>query len=202
MQQINLYQPVLKRKSKPLSFGSMVLFTTLFVLLCGGYIGYSKWQYQERETKLQALEQRVEQMRAENEKLEKAFPVKQKSKLLEKRLEQIRVTQQAKQHALALLNSGYFGNTEGFSAYMEGMARQRIDKLWLSNIAIKRGGEQMQIKGSTYSADLLPRYLQQLAVEKVFKGREFAIFSMTRSTQKSREVEFSLQSAAEQEAKP
>jgi len=198
MQQINLYQPSFRQVRQFVSIGVMVSSVVLFLLLFAGYYGYISWQLQQQTARVQLIETRVAEQQQRVAEMEKQFPVRTKSALLEKQLAAFEQTRAGKQQILNMLNSGVVGNNDGFSAYLEGMARRRIDNLWLSNIVINGGGERMRIEGSTLKADLLPKYIQQLSMESAFSGREFAIFSMSRSGKGNKQIDFSLNSGAEE----
>ena len=65
--------------------------------------------------------------------------------------------------------------------------------MWLTGISIQAGGENLNLQGSTYVAELVPRLLQRLAQEPSFTGVEFKTLLMQR-VDKSTRINFDLRS--------
>jgi hypothetical protein len=76
-----------------------------------------------------------------------------------------------KAQALAALSLREASGTAGFSPQFIGLARQRINGLWLTRIEVS--GAQLALTGVTKAEGLIPRYLRQLGGEGVFTGTAF-----------------------------
>jgi Tfp pilus assembly protein PilN len=76
-----------------------------------------------------------------------------------------------KAQALAALALREANSTDGFSPQFIGLARQRLNGLWLTKIELS--GEQLALQGVALSEDLIPRYLRRLGAEGVFAGTSF-----------------------------
>lgn len=76
-----------------------------------------------------------------------------------------------KAQALAALALREASGTAGFSPQFIGLARQRLNGLWLTRIELSGG--QIALTGVTLSEELLPRYLRRLGGESVFAGTAF-----------------------------
>jgi len=76
-----------------------------------------------------------------------------------------------KAQALAALSLREAGGTTGFSPQFIGLARQRINGLWLTRIELS--GAQLALQGVALSEELIPRYLRRLGGEEVFAGTSF-----------------------------
>ena len=98
-----------------------------------------------------------------------------------------------KKHVLQVLSSQRFGNTEGFASHLTGLSRQHIDGMWLTNLRIHQGGEKLNLQGSTFSPEHVPRYLQNLSKEPSFEGVEFKTFLMQRNIKTNR-IDFDIRS--------
>lgn len=81
--------------------------------------------------------------------------------------------------ALTLLDSGQLGNATGFSAVMNGFARQSVSDLWLTGFTVARGGNDVEIRGRLLDPARLPGYVQRLSSEAAFQGRHFSTLQMT-----------------------
>lgn len=76
-----------------------------------------------------------------------------------------------KAQALAALALRETDSTSGFSPQFIGLARQRLNGLWLTRIEVSGG--QLALQGVVLSEELIPRYLRRLGAEGVFAGTAF-----------------------------
>lgn len=76
-----------------------------------------------------------------------------------------------KARALTALASREVATTAGFSPQFIGLARQRLNGLWLTHIEL--AGAQVSLQGVALSEELIPRYLRKLGSEDVFAGTAF-----------------------------
>ena len=63
-----------------------------------------------------------------------------------------------------------------FANVLVALARHRVDPLWLRKISIQGGGDRVVMSGITLEPEAVPRYLQALGNDSVFKGRIFNAF--------------------------
>ena len=73
--------------------------------------------------------------------------------------------------ALAALSNREVATTAGFSPQFIGLARQRLNGLWLTRIELS--GAHVTLQGVALSEELIPRYLRRLGAEEVFAGTAF-----------------------------
>jgi len=196
MQQINLYQPIF-RKQKRL-FSAVALLQVSLVVLAGLFLItiYSYWQRATLEDDLAQLKVRETDMTARVETLNMQYPQSIKSKQLEHRVAQAEAEILDKRAALAKLRELNLGEGGEFSAYLEGLARQRITDLWLTSILISQGGSHLLLKGSALDPATVPRFLQRLSSETVFNGKQFKSLLMSRPEKEPWHVDFSVSTAA------
>lgn len=76
-----------------------------------------------------------------------------------------------KAQALAALALREVDSSGGFSPQFIGLARQRVNGLWLTRIELS--GQQIALQGVALSEELIPRYLRRLGGENVFAGTAF-----------------------------
>jgi hypothetical protein len=194
-QQVNLYQPILRAQPKVFSALTILQFCGLLLLGLSCIYGYARWQDARLGRDVISLQSQQDALLKRIEDFNTRYPVKQKNPDLERQLAGLTADRSGKARALEVLSGGVFGNTQGFSSYLEGLARQHVDGLWLTGVTISDGGQQLGLSGSTLDAQLVPRYLQQLSAEQAYKGREFKTFQMLRGATPSY-IEFTLQTAA------
>ncbi|MBT8139216.1 MAG: hypothetical protein KJP25_05590 [Gammaproteobacteria bacterium] len=94
---------------------------------------------------------------------------------------------EAKRSLLASVGDSGAG---GFSEYMAGFGRQHVSGLWLEKVTVGNKGEQIAISGAMQKPSLLPRYLQRLGNENVFKGLRFQLVKIEEQPQKKQQMRF------------
>lgn len=191
MQQVNLYQPILRKERKLFSavaLAQTLVFVSVALLTLWGY-GY--WQVGSLEREVARAELQRQQGGQRLEQLRVLYPARPEDETLARRLAAAEADLQAKQRMLAALSQRSFGNTAGFVPHFEGLARQQLEGLWLTRIEFSRGGVELGLQGKALRPELLPRYLRSLGAEPAFGGTEFQSFVMTRPEQRTG-VEFVL----------
>lgn len=191
-QQINLYQPIFRKQKKVFSAVAMLqvsLVTIALFILAGGYsyIQLKKMDQQANvaSANLSRVQRQFNQLIQQSSNGAAAKLLAAEGKRLNSEIDQ-------KKAIVALLAKGPYINKTGFSRQFEALARQHVDGTWLTGIDIEQGGASLNLKGITYSAELVPVYLQKLLQEKVFSGTKFNVLGMERSDKKPEELSFQI----------
>lgn len=197
IQQINLYQPLLRRQKKVFSFRTMAQITAILIIGMLLIYAYGRWQ-----TRL--LDQQLTQLRdQERAAVTRLTELTRKADgrgllALDARIQALRGELDARRRILAHMSGRELGNTGGFGAHLSGLARQTVEGLWLTRVWLADGGARVALHGNTYSPELMPRYLQKLGSEEAFNGTQFKQVRMyLPEDTASRHVAFSLSSEAE-----
>ncbi len=170
-QEVNLYQPLFQRAPALLSMGTSVIIVALLALALLGIHGYDLWQHGQRQAELAALESRHQRAA---ELLAQATAADPGSALaVEAEIEALRQLRSGKERLLTAMTSLKLGNARGFTEFLSGLARQRVDGLWLTGVRIDHGGERLTLKGQSLAPEGLPRLLARLGRESAFRGRTF-----------------------------
>lgn len=159
-----------------------------------GFYGFGVWQLSALETQREQAEQRRGETTARLEALRRLYPERAGDAELEARVQRLTKELEARARIAAQLGSGAGGNTQGFSVYLTGLARQRPAPLWLTFIGISHGGSQLRLSGSTLQPEAVPQFLQRLSAEPVFAGTGFRHLQILREESSDR-VDFTVQSA-------
>ncbi len=201
-QQVNLYQDELKTQKLNYSALMLVQLSLIFLFVFSAAAGFRYFQLQQHQSSLVKNQQKQKIAMADLQKLQAELSIRKKDATLAKRI--IKSTKELanKQKVLSILSQDEFGNTDGFIEHISGLARQRIDGLWLTQIRIAGGGTDIALHGITSKPALLPKYLQRLAAEKVFAGTEFQSLLMARQKKKKQWLSFSLQNKKADEVNP
>jgi len=200
MQQINLYQSRLQKQKVNLSSPQLLKAVAVVSGLMVGLIVFYAVQLRQLEAELKIEEAAQAVKMAQLESLQTQIQARQKDKQLQARVDALMLEISNKQRVMKVLGEQRFGNSEGFSTHVSGLARQRIEGLWLTQVRISQGGETLGLKGQSLKAELLPRYLQRLSTEAVFAGKTFETLSMTRNSEQSGRLDFELYGVGEDAA--
>lgn len=178
-QQINLYNPALRRQREWLSLNGVALAAAVFALLLAVAGGVLRVQAGQRAQAVLALDGELGAARARLAQVAGAGGVAASEAQL-KTLEEMLA---ARREVLAALQSGGGLSPEattGFADYLRGLARQTVNGLWLTGFSVAQGGEGMEIRGRMLVADRLPDYIRRLNAEKIFAGRQFVSLQVER----------------------
>jgi len=193
MQQVNLYQDELK--TPKLNYSATVLIQLCLVLIIAfsAFAGFRYFQLQQHQQTLVEQQQKQKLVMAELQKIQAELSLRKKDTALVKKINDKTQELTNKQKVLGILSRDEFGNTDGFIEHISGLARQRIDGLWLTQIRIAEGGTNVSLQGLTSKSSLLPKYLQRLSAEKAFSGTQFKSLVMARQEKEKQWLNFSLQ---------
>ena len=185
-QQINLYNPALRRQREWLTLANLLALAGLLaalLLLAGGF-------YKHRAASLQAeakaLEARLVLARAEVAQLSAALAPNATQDAATRELADLRQQVAVRQEVLAALRGGVAGENlqsptaPGFADYLRALARQSVSGLWLTGFAVAQGGQGMEVRGRMLGVDRLPEYIRRLNAEASFKGRQFVSLNIAR----------------------
>ncbi len=196
-QQINLYQPIFRKQKKIFSATTLMQGSALLAVALVLIYAYGRWQVfaLDRElahakAQLAASQRRVNEMR-------RITPPKANDPRLKKTSATLEHELDTKRRVLGLLSGKTFGNTTGFADYFEGLARQRVNGMWLTGFKIAKGGTSLELRGATLRPELVPKFLQRLGRESAFAGMSFDTFKMSRDKRHRHWVDFVLRSAGE-----
>jgi hypothetical protein len=174
-QQINLYQASAVAMVRQVLSASTVMVGGLLILISLGAIaGYGAWE----TSRLSKGVELVRQQHAQQQSLLAASVdgQPQTPEEVEAQNTTLRATLKSKQQAIELLNAGAAGKPLGFSPRLEALARRHVDGVWLDRLVLGSDSAKMNLSGTTLDADLVPRYLQNLATDAALNGTRFDEF--------------------------
>lgn len=172
-QQINLYQPAADLSRRPFSARAAALFVGAVLAALLGIWGYGSWQVGQVQRSVAALE---EQQRRQEDRVNAAgamHAARANPERIEARIKDLTAQLATRRHALELLRGGTEGGKVGFSARLAGLARRHVDGLWIDHIVLTGSAQGMTLEGIALDADLVPRYLRDLAQDPSLVGARF-----------------------------
>ncbi len=178
-QQINLYQPMFRKQKVVFSAMTMLQVGVFFLFVFAALYAYQVNQIKPYKKKLASMDAELIQLNAQVAALS-GSKKQNKSKLLEREITKLSKELKQRENILKILSSRSFGNSDGFSSYLEAFARGHVQGTWLTGVNIKQGGAALGLKGKTLSSELVPVYIQRLADEKSLDGSSFNVMELAR----------------------
>lgn len=177
-QQINLYQPLLRTQKKVFSARTILELAGIFALGLALIFGFARYQLSGLEERIVTLEQQRDAAMTQLQTLSAQARPQPRAQLFEDQLRDAQQENDRKRLLLRGFRDRRVGATDGFSRHLAGLARQRVDGLWLTRVLVRDDG--IELAGHTEAGELLPRYLTRLGRESAFAGTEFASFELQR----------------------
>lgn len=198
-QQINLYNPDLIPRQHPFSTIGLAIMLAVAVagmLLIQIYSLYTKDQLEQDSAVISELLQREN---GQLEKIRTLLAQRPHDPQLAAETRGLEAELKARQEAVALLKAQAHGEDHrGFSPLFSALARQIVDGVWITGVAIGAQRE-MALTGRALSGERVPHYLQKLKNEPALRGHTFDQFEIVpgatvqgRSTSYTPYIEFKL----------
>lgn len=171
-QQINLYQPIFRKQRQIFSAVTLAQCIGVVALGLAALYLYGLAHVHGLEAEVVALEGRE---RAVTTQLARIDPTQntQRRAEVEDELSRLTATLVEQQRLIEVLRDQPLGNTEGFSAYLSALGRQRTAELWLTHFVINGSTGAIELTGRTLRPELVPEYLQRLGREDALAGQRF-----------------------------
>jgi hypothetical protein len=191
-QQVNLLAPMFRKRRAMFSARISLAICALVALALGVVYAASVWRTSALAGEQARLEQQRDSTTARLNELAAQFQGRGQNKALGTEVERLTLERDRKRFALSALSQRELGNTQGFSPHFVGLARQRLNGLWLTHIELTASGTQMALEGVALSEELIPQYLQKLGAEQVFAGTAFEEARLERKHDGGNQLEFAL----------
>ena len=192
-QQINFLHSSLKPKKQPFNAVTMSIMTGIAVLVMTLFTLYGYKQTLDLQSNVDELTTQKNAMQTRLDRARETLKPREKDQLLTAQQLRLEGDLHAARRLAALLRTELGSQGDPYSAYFRGLAESTLQGLWLKQLVISHGGQSLNLTGETLQPELLPRLLQTLSSQKVFKGHNFNNVLMSREQdEKSRKVLFEL----------
>lgn len=179
-QSINLYTEAFRPSREKLTLARALSVVALVLVVVAGASGVLRYQLAGAQARLADLETRESQKQQTVETLQSQVEARQKDPALEEQVARLEQRVQDRRRLVERADSVAQASSEGFVPYLEGLARQTLDGLWLTRIRVDLMRDRLGLAGRTRDGQNVPAYLQRLQEEPVFEGRRFARFNIER----------------------
>lgn len=179
-QQINLYQPIFSRERKQLSAMTLISALGVVVVTLLGLSLYADQRVGQLSHEVEAMRERAAQQEQVVAKVSELQASQGNPAEIEARVKHLTETVAARKRALSVLQAGAAGQTIGFAARLEALARRHVDGLWIDRLVLSGTNGSMTLHGATLDPGTVPVYLQGLAHERALAGTRFDEFVIER----------------------
>lgn len=179
-QQINLYQPIFSRERKQLSAVTLVSALGALVVTLLGISFYAHGRVEQLAREVDGVRERATQQEQMVAKVGELHAARGNPAEIEARVKQLTETVAARKRALEVLQAGAAGQTIGFAARLEALARRHVEGLWIDGLVLSGTNGSMTLQGASLAVDTVPVYLQGLAHESALAGTRFDDFVIER----------------------
>jgi len=176
-QNINLFSPAFRKQRQVLTLPLLAACVTIVLLALSGVHTYFQRDVAGLAEEVRSAEAVLKAQGSYTSKLKAEAAGRKASTELEAETARLEMELKQAREAMEALTGGAIGNQQGFAEYLRAFSRQSMTGLWLTGLTIAGGGE-IEIRGRTLSADLVPAYILRLNREKVLAGRSFARLEM------------------------
>ena len=168
-QQINLFDPSLRTRRPPLDAATMVIAFVVLVAALLGYQQYAKRQLIVVQAQAESANAQLKQLQARLTQLGATKP-RAPNKALQDEIARAETTVRNWQQLVDRLKGTGIGNTQGHARFLEALARQHAEGVWLTSIAVSEAGE-FALQGRMVRPELLGGYIELLNREEALRGR-------------------------------
>jgi Tfp pilus assembly protein PilN len=194
---IDLYQDEFRTGFRP--FGLSTLVVLLLLVLLGGMAWRAVLGFELRSVKgdIERVADRIDQLNGEIEALSARLGSEEAKQRIQQRITGLREAIGKRERLLAdmAIDKGAAGRLP--SAYLEGVARQAGDGLWLSHLAVDHRADQVEIRGHATDPSRVPAFVGRLGDEIAFRGLRFRRLVISRNPERPEWVDFRVMTSEE-----
>ena len=175
--QINLYSPAFRHQAKKFS---AVWTVAAVVAIAAGMSANYAWearQLQDLRARRSEAEAQLKQLREQLVALGQTTQ-RTRNKALEEQVARAEILLKSRQEFFGRLQTGEFGNRDGYAKFLAALARQRLEGVWLTRVEISGPGSDFAIEGRTIRADLLPGFIKMLRNEPALRGKPIGTLAL------------------------
>jgi len=174
-QQINLYDPALRRQRDWLALGNVVALATVLAILVGALGASARSGLDTLAATAKNGESQIKAARDQIAALGQQAANRKPDARVAQELAARRMLLAESGEALRILRESVAdGKQPDFGDFLRGLARQSVPGLWLTGFSFDARSGGLEIRGRTLDPALLPEYIRRLNREAAFQGRAFA----------------------------
>jgi len=194
-QQINLYQPVFRKQVKVFSATTLAQIAGAVLALLVIILAHTRWTLADMENSAAGLQQQLDHLQSQMDVLEADYQTPD-TQSLDTEIEHLRASINQRHYLLAQFDRLVIQHRSGFAVQFKVLAEQRVPGLWLEGVKVSGEG-QIELRGITLDARLVPVYVQHLEKRPGLSDSSFETLSMTRLDPDKPQIQFILRNHKE-----
>jgi Tfp pilus assembly protein PilN len=191
-QRVNFYRGGSKQPVRPLTAVWMAWAAAIFILLLVAVSGVQAYLNHRLHDRVAAAQKRNQQRSTELQALLARYPEPRPDPALAKQADRLQAEIESLRVLLNRLEGDELLARGGFSAHFEGLARQRLQGVWLRAVRLEQGGREIVLSGNALERDDIPEWMAGLSREPVFQQRTFSGLTLAEPRQGQGRIEFNL----------
>lgn len=191
-QQINLFQPVFRREAKVFSARALAQVLALALVLIVAGVALLQLQLGRHTATRNLLDAQYRALENQLSALEAKADTGQVA-ALDARIKALETQLADGSSELTEIQQQVVARSTGFAPLFTALARHPLHGLWLTGIQLQ--DDVLELKGTTFDPELLPRYLALLTEDADLAHWSLTTVQMERSTESPSQVQFTLRSA-------
>ncbi len=177
-QEINLYK-VTPKKEEFFSFRQIVLAMLGAIALFALITLYDVYDYYLNKKSLTDLQKKQNALNNQLLEVSAKVPPQQTKEQLELTIKKLQSDLDARKEILSTLSVMQSTKTQGFSGYLRALAEQSFSGIWLTSFVLQGDGSYIKLEGFSQRPEYVPKFLEGLSHEEIFKGKNFKEFHLT-----------------------
>ncbi|MGZ5620846.1 MAG: hypothetical protein ACXWFG_08245 [Methylobacter sp.] len=197
IQQVNLYQDILRQGQNKAHINPYLVGLSVIALLFIGVSGYLTWHLKTTEALIQNNIKNLEVEQTKVNLISSQIPKQEIDTQLVAEIAQWQNMLDELTQAIQLLSGKITDQSPGFSNYFQALSNQSIPDVWLRTLYLNGPQQIINLEGSTFKPEKIPYFLQQLQKEPIFNGHTFAKLIMQQSEKIPNQMDFKLNTTLE-----
>jgi hypothetical protein len=181
-QQINLYQPILRKQRQIFSAATMAQALGVVTAALLAIYAYASVNVAALEAEVAAPADRETSLTTQLTRMDPALGASRRTEL-EAEVARLNATLEGQDKLIAELRKQPLGDAAGFSSYLAALGRQRTPELWLTALAINGGTGAVELEGRSLRPEMVPKYMQRLGKEVALAAQRFDRFEIERDAE-------------------
>lgn len=189
-QQVNFLLELPEKEVDLFTVDVMLLAFSLFFIFLMVIYGFKYAMNYSLYHEVESLILQEKNLIQENEIINNHLPAATEQASLDEEIKKLqeKVNKQTKSKVVAVVNAKKSVDVSGFSRYLSALSKQIPKEVWLKEIKIQDGGEDIWLLGSALSNNSLARFVKNLSRDDVFKQKTFDIISVNKTKEKNTSI--------------
>lgn len=179
-QQINLFNPIYLKQRKVFTLVPMSEAVGIILVGALALAGYGKYRANAADRNVARINAELAAKQGRLTSVNSEFSPRQKDQQIIAQLAETEARLKSLTEVEHILQQGDLGNTQGYAEYFRALARQHVDGLWLTGVAITGAGSDIAVQGRAMQAPLIANYIARLTAEHIMRGKTFSSLAINR----------------------